>query len=195
MCPNGNTIFPKVRDYPPDDDGDVGYFLSLECARHTVIISRLSLAEIRELARQINLQVDEAERQQWKTEAGAAIAEALGDPQGFVEGMTPLGRTAAEVLADRAAFQEAMGVDDPLPNHAVTQRFVEGMTETSAIHPEIPDNLKPKRRASWDQFEQGYIPNQGTLAEVEYTRWKLAGGTVKTPTPAIPDHHDEEIPY
>lgn len=44
------------------------------------------------------------------------LAEALADPQGFVEGMTPLGRTTAEVLADRAAFQEAMGVDDPLPN-------------------------------------------------------------------------------
>lgn len=69
------------------------------------------------------------------------------------------------------------------------QGFVEGMTETLAIHPKIPDNLKPKRKPIWDRFDAGETPaslatvwityQQLQEYELEHTRWKLAGGTVK----------------
>lgn len=73
LCPNGRRILPVVRDYPPDDDGIVSHWLSLECGDSSVVISRLSLSEIRELARQINLQVDEAERKEWFAAHGGVV--------------------------------------------------------------------------------------------------------------------------
>ncbi len=39
---------------------------------------------------------------------------ALADRAVLPEPRTPMGRTAAEVMTDRAAFNAAMGVDDPL---------------------------------------------------------------------------------
>ncbi len=63
------------------------------------------------------------------------------------------------------------------------QMFVAGMTETSETHSELPNHLKPKRKACWDQFEAGEVPaHQGTELYLEYARWRLAGGQVMLKT-------------
>ena len=158
--PYGHTILPRVRTSEEYTDG---YWLDLRFGQSEVTIHNQSLPALRELARQINLEVDEAERREVQQEQQKRYAREFGPQPNEAEGLSP---------ADQAEIIDALDLDT--------------WTKSSGTHAELPDHLKPKRKPCWDFFEAGEVPVEGASdnTKLEYTRWKLAGGKVKAPSEA-----------